>query len=216
MKEVVGDFIVWQLWATYFRGSEPIDGVWATSDITVTNACVMPVGFSVGDHRLFVVDFATMTLIGSGLTTVVHPTLRPLNTRISGCADQYNRSLCRNILRHWLLERMVEAASLGDSKYVLAMTLNKLDQEGEAYMKHAEKKCHRLKSGWIPFSPEASLWIRQCQVYRSLLQWHDGKLQNYGNLRHTARRCKINALFQLSVDDIKLRLTISKERCDYF
>jgi hypothetical protein len=63
MKEVMGDFTVRQLGATYFRGSEPIDRVWATGDITVTNACVMPVGFGVGDHRLLVVDFATMTLV---------------------------------------------------------------------------------------------------------------------------------------------------------
>jgi hypothetical protein len=65
---------------------------------------------------------------------------------------------------------MVVAASLGAPKDELAQTLNKLDREGEAYMKHAEKKCRRLKSGRIPFSLEALLWIRQCQVYRSLLQ----------------------------------------------
>jgi len=65
---------------------------------------------------------------------------------------------------------MVAAASSGASKTDIAQTLNKLDQEGEAYMKHAEKKCCRLKSGRIPFSPEASLWIRQCQVFRSLLR----------------------------------------------
>jgi hypothetical protein len=216
MKEVVGDFTVRQLGATYFRGSEPINGVWATGNITMTNACVMPVGFGVGDHQLFVVDFATTTRVGSGLTTVVCPVLRRLNTKISGCADRYNRSLCRNILRHRLLERMVEAASSEDSKEVLAKTLNKLDQEGEAYMKHAEKKSRRLKSGRIPFSPEASLWIRQCQVYRSLLRWHDGKLRNYGNLRRTARRCQINVLSQLSINNIKLHLTICKERCNYF
>jgi hypothetical protein len=37
MKEVVGEFTAWQLRATYFRGSEPIDGVWT-------------IGFGVGDH----------------------------------------------------------------------------------------------------------------------------------------------------------------------
>ena len=37
---------------------------WTTGDITVTNACVMPVGFGVGDHRLLVIDFATTTLVG--------------------------------------------------------------------------------------------------------------------------------------------------------
>ena len=98
MKEVVGEFTARQLGATYFRGSEPIDGVWTTGDITVTNACVMPVGFGVGDHRLFVIDFATTTLVGSPTTTVVRPALRKLNTKIHGCADRYNKNLRRNIL----------------------------------------------------------------------------------------------------------------------
>ena len=125
----------------------------------MTNACVMPVGFGVGDHRLFVIDFSTTTLIGSSTITIVRPALQRLNTKIHGCADRYNKSLRRNILRHRLLERMVSAATSGDPGTVIAQTLNKLDQEGEAYMKHAKKKCCRLKSGRIPFSPEASLWI---------------------------------------------------------
>jgi hypothetical protein len=74
----------------------------------------------------------------------------------------------------------------------------------------------RLKSGRIPFSLKASLWIRQSQVYRSLLRWHAGKICNHGNLRRMARCCQINAPFQLTVDDIKLRLHICKEKCDYF
>ncbi len=83
-------------------------------------------------------------------------------------------------------------------------------------MKHAEKKCQRLKSGRIPFSPEALLWIRQSQVYQLLLRWHAGKIRNCGNLQRTSWRCQINAPFQLTVKDIKLRLRICKEKCDYF
>jgi hypothetical protein len=83
-------------------------------------------------------------------------------------------------------------------------------------MKHAEKKCWRLKSGCIPFSPEALLWIRQCQVYWSLLQWHAGKIRDQGNLKCMVRWCQINAQFQLSVDNIKLHLKICKEMYDYF
>ncbi len=83
-------------------------------------------------------------------------------------------------------------------------------------MKHVEKKCRRLKSGCIPFSPEASLWIRQSQVYRLLLHRHAGKIRNCGNLRRMARHCQINAPFQLTVNDIKLRLRICKEKFDYF
>jgi len=127
MKEVVGEITARQLGATYFRGSEPIDGVWTTGDITVTNACVMPVGFGVGDHRLFIINFATTTLVGSATTTVVRPALRRLNTKILGCADRYNTVLCWNILRHQLLEQMVSAATSGASKSDIVQTLNKLD-----------------------------------------------------------------------------------------
>jgi hypothetical protein len=65
MKEVVGEFTTRQLGVTYFRGTL-IDAVWATSDVAVVNACVMPVVYGVGDHRLFVVDFVTALLVGTG------------------------------------------------------------------------------------------------------------------------------------------------------
>ena len=111
---------------------------------------------------------------------------------------------------------MVKVATSKKPKAEIAAALNKLDKEGEAYMKHAEKKCQQLKSGRIPFSPKASLWIRQSQVYCLLLHWHAGKIRNCGNLRQTTRRCQITAPFQLTVNDIKLKLRICKEKFDYF
>ena len=99
MKEVMGEFTTRRLGATYFRGSTPIDAVWATSDVAVVNACVMPVGYGVGDHRLFVVDFVTALLVGTGCSQqIVQPALCCLNTRIVGCALRYIKALWRNIL----------------------------------------------------------------------------------------------------------------------
>ena len=40
------------------------DGVWVTSDVVIIGACVMPAGYGIGDHRLFVLDFLTSSLIG--------------------------------------------------------------------------------------------------------------------------------------------------------
>jgi hypothetical protein len=44
MREVVGDFTTKQIGATFFCGSKPIDSVWATLDVMITNACIIPVG----------------------------------------------------------------------------------------------------------------------------------------------------------------------------
>ncbi len=186
MKEVVGEFTGRRLGATFFRGSEPINAIWVTSDLEVAHACVMPVGYGVGDHRLFVVDFSTASMIGTCPPKIIRPALRRLNTKIPGCALRYNRAMQKNILRHQLLEQMISMAESNDSKEVISAKLNQLDREGEQYMKYANKKCRRIKLGCIPFSPEASLWIRQCQVYHSLLRWHARKIRNQGNLKRTA------------------------------
>ena len=64
MIEAVGNFTGRKIGATFFRGTKPIDGVWVTSDVVITGACVMPAGYGIGDHRLFVLDFLTSSLVG--------------------------------------------------------------------------------------------------------------------------------------------------------
>jgi hypothetical protein len=83
-------------------------------------------------------------------------------------------------------------------------------------MLNAERKCRRIKSGRIPFSPEAALWIRRTQVYRSLVRYHDGLIRNRGNLKRTARRCGIERCFALTMEDILLRLKVCLQQCDYY
>jgi hypothetical protein len=71
MKEVVGDFTHTQVGTTFFRGSKPIDGIWATLDISVCNASIMLAGYGIGDHQIFVVDFASQDIIGNMVPKVV-------------------------------------------------------------------------------------------------------------------------------------------------
>jgi hypothetical protein len=96
LKEVEGEFTGRRLGATFFRGSKLIDAIWATSDLEVAHACIMPVGYGVGDHHLFVVDFSTASMIGTCPPKIIHPALRRLNTKIPGCALWYNRD-CKKI-----------------------------------------------------------------------------------------------------------------------
>ena len=83
-------------------------------------------------------------------------------------------------------------------------------------MVHAEKKCRRIKSGRIPFSPDSAIWIRRSQVYRSLLRYHAKKIRNRGNLKRSARRCGIKDPLKLSIEEIRARLRHCKSQCAYF
>ena len=216
LKEVVGDFTGRELGATFFRGNKPIDGVWASEELEVVGACVMPVGYGVGDHRLFVIDFSTRSVVGKYLRNAVRPASRRLNTRIEGCRKQYNTRLEDNIQRHRLREKIAEIEQSDLPQSIKRSKLDRIDQDGKGYMRKAEKKCRRIKSGRIPFSPEASIWIRRAQCYRSILRYHNGQIKNRGNLKRTARRVGIRSPLSLSVKEIQARLAHCKEQCEYF
>jgi hypothetical protein len=72
-KETVLSSTSWELTATYFRGSKPIDAIWATRDVNVLNACAMPTGYSIGDHRSFVLDFSTHSLVNQDPQPIKRP-----------------------------------------------------------------------------------------------------------------------------------------------
>jgi hypothetical protein len=96
MKEVVGDFTGKAIGSTFFWWLKPIDGVWATSDITICNTAIMPAGFGVGDHRLFIIDMASKDIIGDSPQKVVRPASRWLNTKLPCVAVEYSRLFGRD------------------------------------------------------------------------------------------------------------------------
>ncbi|KAL7524818.1 hypothetical protein ACHAXR_000726, partial [Thalassiosira sp. AJA248-18] len=141
---------------------------------------------------------------------------RRLNTQIPRCEDKYIEKFPDNLAHHRIFERMTLAYQSTPIKSLLQEKLDTIDEETCQYMRHAEKKCRRIKSGRIPFSPDSVVWIRRGQVYRSLLRYHAGKIRNRGNLRRSARRCGIANPLGLSIKEIHERLKLCKEKCKYF
>ena len=82
MIEAVGNYTGKKIGATFFRGRKPIDGVWITSDVVIIGGCVMLAGYGIGDHRLFVLDCITLSLIGHDPPKIVRSAARRLNTNI--------------------------------------------------------------------------------------------------------------------------------------
>jgi hypothetical protein len=217
MAEAVGEFTGKKISPTFFRGSKPIDGIWTTPDIIVTHTCVMPAGYGVGDHRLFVIDMQASSLIGEKPMKVQRFTSRRLNNKVSsGATRKYVARLETSIARHRIIERMGELHENCHSKKKFRQRMNRLDQESMELMTNAEKKCQKIKSGRIPFSPEAALWIRRTQVFRWLLRYHEGKISNRGNLKRTARQCGIENCLAIPIGEIHLRLRVCTNKCDYF
>ncbi len=163
MKEVVEEFTGKAIGTTFFGGSKPIDGVWATSNINVCNAAIMPAGYGIGDHRLFVINFASKDIIGTNPPKIICPASRRLNTKLPHVAAEYSRLLEEKIIGHCLMKRVGKAHVSSRSRWTFTRHLNCLDKDLGDYMRYAKKNCRKIKSGRIPFSPEALLWICQTQ-----------------------------------------------------
>lgn len=216
MSEVVGAFTGKAIGHTFFRGSKPIDGIWATSDVTIANACVMPAGFGIGDHRLFVVDIHTASLVGSNPIKVLRPCARRLNTKLPGVVAKYNDKLEELVLEHRIIERMGEAHERSQSDKEAKARLDLADSEFKDYKIRAEKGCRKIKSGCIPFSPESEVWIRRHRVYTTLISMKSGRHVNRGNLIRSARRAGILAPFDLSEVELSGRLQTCVDHCEYY
>ena len=158
----------------------------------------MPVGYGVGDHRMFVIDFLTSSLIGCNPPKIVRAAARGLNTMILSVEDEYVNMLETMMEHHRLIHKVQRLIGDGLSEGELKKDLDALDAEMMQCMHAAEKECRRVKSGRIPFSPEASKWTRRAQVYRSLLRLHAGRIRNIGNLKRAARHCGVLCCYLLS------------------
>jgi hypothetical protein len=184
MKEVVGEFTGRKVGSTYFRGSKPINGIWATTDVKISNTCIMLIGYGIEDHRMFIVDIVKLSLVGDTPFHIQRLVSRQLNTKTpGGGAAKYIAILESSIIRHRLIERLGRAHKGCQSKREFRRRVNKINRESKELMKHAEKVFRRIKSGHIPFSPEAALWIRRALVYRSLLWYHLRLIRNRANLK---------------------------------
>jgi hypothetical protein len=133
MREVVGEYTGQKIGATYFRGSKPIDAVWATPDVEVVGACVMPAGFGVGDHRLFQVDFWATSLVGAAPPKIVRPQSRRLNTKIPRIEQKYNQVLEKQFVQHRMNTRLLEASDSSSSVKEVKEKVDRIDEESKQY-----------------------------------------------------------------------------------
>jgi len=215
MIEAVGRYTGKNIGPTNFWGQLPIDGIWTTPDVTVSNACIMPDGYGIGDHSLFIIDLHTASLVGPGPPREHRAASRRLNTRLPQVVKKYTEKLEENLRWHRLIGKLGEAHSGSTDREGVQSKIGKVDESSIQFMKHA-KKCRRLKSGCICFSPESVIWIKREQIYKSLMEYQLGRNKNRGNLKRAARKQGIKEPFQITMAELKARLEVCDERNNYF
>ncbi len=136
--------------------------------------------------------------------------------RLPHVVKKYTENLEENLRQHRLIEKLGKAHSGSTNREGVQSKIGEVDNSSMQFMKHAAKKCRRLKSGRIVFSPKSVIWIKREQIYTSLVEYHLGQNKNRGNLKRAVRRQGIKTPFQISMAELKMRLEVCKERNNYF
>jgi hypothetical protein len=145
LQEVVIQYTGQSPGATFFCCSKPIKGIWVSSDLDISNACVMPFRYGVGNHHTFILDVPIESLIGVDPVKIVRPVCWRLNSWLPRCNKSYIDSLEANIIKRCLLKQLFDAhtGAYSDKKWARRIII--IDKEGKAYMQQAEKICRKIK-----------------------------------------------------------------------
>jgi hypothetical protein len=114
-----------------------------------------------GDHRVFILDIDSGTLLGD-----VFPCIIPMSRCLLNCASDWIKISYMYLLnqlsnRHLLFEKLllIDKERDGLSPASIHLWMNKVDLELEHFMKFGELNCHKYKWDNIDWAMYAGVWI---------------------------------------------------------
>ena len=87
-------------------GIIPIDAVYATAGVECVNMYILPHKGGIGDHRCFIIDFSSSSVIGTKFQNIVRCAARRLHCKSSRLVQAYNLELDLLCSRHKMYERI--------------------------------------------------------------------------------------------------------------
>eukprot|EP00956_Cyclotella_meneghiniana_P008015 scaffold10676_cov49-Cyclotella_meneghiniana.AAC.6 len=197
LKEITKDHIGSLCLNTHSSGSEQIDGVWATPDITVTAVKWLPYSESPGDHRSCVFNFTTLSAIGTSERRIVLPACRRLVFSNPAAVDAYIAEMDRQFSIHRIHDRLDDIQKLSNGEFPMSdhcqELMDKLDAQVIEIQLHCESKCRHIYRPDSPYSPDISLWDKRGKMFKRMIDILDGTVRNPGVIRKQARKLGIAA-----------------------
>ena len=161
---------------TFRSGSNPIDGIFATSGIECVNVTLLPHLGGVGDHRCFIIDFSSESVIGTEFPNIVRVAARKLHCTSKRMIRLYNNELVAKCDEHNMFHRMDEILRLTDylDEDDFTSLITNLDTEFTEFMLHSENEVSKFMMGHIEWSPKIGIWLSRRWLLKRVQKWMQG------------------------------------------
>lgn len=193
--------------------SAPLDAVFAPESFQCWRSGFLSFEYLEGDHRGIWCDIPVEFLLGYNMQHPAHPKARRLKTMDPRVRKKYTKLLHMQLQQKNIYERIAQLYQSMRQKILPTDILNfeELDQTITEAMERAERKCRKLRTGTVKWSP---LYQQSCDkvAYWTLL--HKESLGQRVNKRKIlSLRKKLHMTWEqgISAETIKLKL-LTKQR----
>ena len=204
---------------TFIDGSMPIDGVFASPELEVTNSLMLSFHESVGDHRSIIIEVSTRSMLGQHQSSIVRPTTRRLTTKQPQSVSKYNACFLAQCTTHNIQTRTSSLLSaVRSTAYPVATEtadeIMGLHSQMDEIRTRSERDCRRILKPAVAFSPVIAFWNDKIHVLQQLLRIKEGNHPgiNRGHAYRTAKRKNISSPWNLSIADCKEGIRLAKLR----
>ena len=191
--------------ATSNGGSRPIYAIFATAGVVCISACLLARYGGICNHRSFILDFTSASLIGKNFPNIM--AARLLHCELERLVNNYTKALDQLCDQHNMYRRITSlykhAGCLLNADFLLL--IDKWGDELTVLMKCAENKCNTYKHCHIEWSPEVGVWLQHQWLLARVLQFMNEEIPDPRNLirdckKHNLEDTRLITLAQLHLE----------------
>jgi exonuclease III len=180
--------------STYSRGTVPIDGIFATANISPLHCGYSAVDLGTYcDHRMLWADLPIDALLGNHLNPSWTPSIRQLKLIDPWIVNKFLDIRKRHLEDYQLTQRTVQLYNsmhndtMNDEQKSEFETIDRLRVEGILY---AEQHCRKLKMGKVPWLPELQLILNTIRYLCACRKLYQGRKIHARSLCRLQRRSR--------------------------
>ena len=175
LEEFGEDFCQGQDVDSHMYGRGRIVGGWKTRDLEITQLLVLPFMQSVGDHRSWIIEFTTRSILGPNLMRTQRSVARRLVTSNVMSTKRFNMMVKKLFGEHRITDRLEKLVVTADSyKHPVPHWLERKIQlfhvEMDQLRMRASDKCRKILTPVAPCGPEIRHWNDMIHMYKALFR----------------------------------------------
>ena len=191
--------------ATYNNGRHPIDGIFVSHSVQISDGGYLPYGYIHSDHRMIWVDVVVSSVLGFKLPELISPKARRLQVNDPRVLKRWREAYTKYIKDHNLHAKVFcleteMSQPLSEEQF---QCLNAIMKERATAIKYADNKCRKLRVGGVPFSPQLQKQKTTIEVWEAVTKKKCGRTYSTNKIRRLAKKANIHNPMHKSLDEAR-------------